>query len=111
MAGIPGALAANLGVLTPTLTLCAVAAVFFERFKSGAALNHVMTVVRPTVIGLIWAVIFDLCWTNYIVNGAVQPASVAIGLLGAYLILFRKWSVPKTICVGAVLGILLCRGI
>ena len=34
-AGIPGAIAANLGVLTPTLTLCALAAVFFNRFRDG----------------------------------------------------------------------------
>ena len=34
-AGIPGAIAANLGTLTPTLTLCAAAAAFFNR--SGTA--------------------------------------------------------------------------
>ena len=31
-AGIPGAIAANFGVLTPSITLCAVAAIFFHRF-------------------------------------------------------------------------------
>lgn len=109
VAGILGALAANLGVLAPTLTVCAVAAVFFEKFKNGVVLNNVMTVVRPICIGLIWAIILDLCRTNYVLGGSIQPACVAIGLLGVYLLVIRKWSVPKAICAAAVLGVIFCR--
>lgn len=108
VAGIVGALAANLGVLTPTFTVCALAAVFFERFKDSGTLKHVMTAVRPVCIGLIWAVLIDLCRTNYIAGGSVQIGSVLIGILGVYLLIRRKWSVPKAICAAAVLGIIFC---
>ena len=38
VAGLAGALAANLGMLSPTLTVCVAAAIFFERFKSNRVL-------------------------------------------------------------------------
>ena len=108
VAGILGAVAANLGVVAPTFTLCAIAAVFFERFKNGAVLRHIMTAVRPACVGLLWAVVLSLCQTNYIAGGSIQLGSVLIGVLGIYLLVFRKWSVPKAICAAAVLGLLLC---
>ena len=109
VAGIAGALAANLGILMPTFTVCAVAAVFFERFKDSNVLKNVMSFVRPVCIGLIWAVIINLCLTNYAEGGSVQIAGILIGILGVYLIIRRKWSVPKVICVGAVLGMIFCQ--
>ena len=108
VAGIVGALAANLGILMPTFTVCAVAAVFFERFKDSNVLKNIMGFVRPVCIGLIWAVIINLCLTNYVEDGSVQISGILIGVLGVYLIIRRKWSVPKVICVGAVLGMLFC---
>ncbi len=109
VAGVAGALAANFGMLMPTFTICAAGAVFFEKFKNSSALKHVMTAVRPVCIGLIWAVIINLCLENYWVGGSVQPVSILIGLLGVYLLLKRKWSVPKVICVAAMLGVVFCR--
>lgn len=108
VAGIVGALVANLGILMPTFTVCAVAAVFFERFKDSNVLKNIMGFVRPVCIGLIWAVILNLCLTNYIEEGSVQITAILIGVLGVYLIVHRKWSVPKVICVGAVLGMIFC---
>ena len=108
VAGIVGALAANLGILMPTFTVCAVAAIFFERFKESNVLKNIMGFVRPVCIGLIWAVIVNLCLTNYVEGGSVQLNGILIGVLGVYLIIRRKWSVPKVICVGAVLGMLFC---
>ncbi len=110
VAGIPGALAANFGMLMPTFTICAAAAVFFERFRDSAVLGHIMTTVRPVCIGLIWGVILSLCLENYTVGGAVSFRSILAGVLGLYLLIFRKWSVPKVICAAAVFGILFCPG-
>ena len=107
VAGIPGALAANFGVLMPTFTVCIVAAVFFERFKTSRILKNILFGVRPVCLGLIWAVIIDLCRTNYIAGGSVQIASLLIAVLAVYLLVRRKWSVPKVIVAAAVLGVLL----
>lgn len=109
VAGILGALAANFGMLVPTFTVCAAAGVFFERFNKSRVMGDVMTVVRPVCVGLIWAVVVSLGMTNYIVDGAVNITGVLIGLLGVYLLLRRKWSVPMVIGVAALLGIIFCR--
>lgn len=110
VAGIFGALAANLGVLSPTLTICAMAAVFFERFKNSAALQDVMTVIRPVCIGLIWGVLIDQFQTNYFAGGTVQIVGVLIGILGTLLLVRLKWSIPKVIGAAAVLGVIFCAG-
>ena len=89
--------------------LGAPAAVFFEKFKKSRVLGDVMQAVRPVCVGLIWAVIIDLCRTNYIVSGSVEIVGVLIAALGVYLIFRWKWSVPKVICVAAVLGMIFCR--
>ena len=44
-AGLPGAIAANLGVLMPTLTVCALAALFFQRFR-----NFIKCIGRQQII-------------------------------------------------------------
>ena len=110
VAGILGALAANLGVLSPTLTICVIAAAFFERFKNSDTLQHVMTIIRPVCVGLIWGVLIDQCQTNYITGGSVQIIGILIGILGVFLLVRYKWSIPKVICTAAVLGVIFCQG-
>ena len=110
VAGIFGALAANLGVLSPTLTICAMAAVFFERFKNSAALQNVMTIIRPVCIGLIWGVLIDQFQTNYLAGGTVQITGILIGILGTLLLVRLKWSIPKVIGAAAALGVIFCTG-
>lgn len=107
VAGLLGALAANLGVLAPTFTVCVAAAFFFERFRESRILKNILFGVRPVCIGLIWAVILDLCRTNYLAGG-LRLAPVCIGALAVYLLLRRKWSVPKVIIAAAALGLVFC---
>ena len=109
-AGPLGAVVACLGVLTPTLTLCAVAAVFFNRFKNSRRMVQILTGVRPSCIGMVAGVIVSLSMTNYVQNGAVSLTSVAIGLVDLALLLKCKVSIPKVICLSAVLG-LICFGV
>jgi len=67
-AGFLGAIAANLGTLSPTLTVCLLASIFFERFRTSNFMTKVMTGVRPACVGMIFGVIFSLCMTNYAAN-------------------------------------------
>ena len=64
-AGIPGAIAANLGVMSPTLTLCAAAAVFFERVKGNKYMEHILVGVRPACLGMVVGVTCSML-TNYL---------------------------------------------
>lgn len=52
VAGLLGALVANLGVRTPTLTLALAAAVFMEKFRDSRYLREAMYGIRPVCIGL-----------------------------------------------------------
>ena len=103
-AGIPGAIAANLGVMSPTLTLCAAAAVFFERVKGNKYMEHILVGVRPACLGMVVGVTCSML-TNYLgASGQVSLPAVGIGVLKG------KQSVPVVIGISALLG-LLCFGV
>lgn len=101
-AGLAGAAAANLGVLVPNLTLCALAAIFFQHFKDSRRLAQVMTGIRPACIGMVAGVLISLSLVNY--SGAY---SIALGLLDVVLLLWVKVSIPKILILSAFLGFLL----
>ena len=105
VAGILGAIISVLGVLAPTFTLCALAAVFFEKFKNSRALKNIMVGVRPAALGIIVAVMIDLSRTNYLVDGVFAWRTAVIALIAFYLLARRKWSVPKVIVLSALLGL------
>ena len=105
-AGLAGAICANLGVLMPTLTICAIAAVFFQKFKDGKRMRQIMTGVRPACIGLIAGVVISLSMTNYTQSSSVSAASICIGLVDLFLLLKLKVSIPLIIALSAVFGIL-----
>ena len=106
-AGIPGALAASIGVLLPTLTLCFVAALFLERFKDSTFMQTVMNGVRPASIGMVLGVAISLSVENYAKGGAVYLPYVLLGAADLFLLLRAKLSVPKMIGINALAGILL----
>lgn len=106
VSGLAGALAANLGVLMPTFTICAIAAIFFERFKNSTVLKRIMTGVRPVCIGLICAVLVDLARNNYTAQGIPIFSNLLIAALALVLLIRFKVSIPKVILMGAVLGLI-----
>ena len=109
-AGLPGAIAANLGVLMPTLTVCALAALFFQRFRNSPVMRRVMVGVRPACVGMVAGVMVSLSGTNYMENSVLNLPSVGIGVLALVLLLKFKVSIPKVIGLCALLG-LICFGI
>lgn len=108
--GLPGAIAANLGVLMPTLTVCALAAVFFHRFRNSPVMRHIMVGVRPACVGMVAGVTVSLSQTNYILDNSVSLPGIGIGVLALVLLLKFKVSIPKVIGISALLG-LICFGI
>ena len=109
VAGILGAIAANLGVLMPTFTICAAAAFAFEKFHNNPILKKIMVGVRPVGLGLVTAVIVNLILTNYYTDGSLEWICIAIGALATVLLIKFKVSIPKIIGIAAVLGILFLR--
>lgn len=107
VAGVLGAVICVIGMLMPTLTICAAAAVFFQKFKSSSFLKHLMIGVRPASIGIMFAVMVSLSLSNYVVGAGVSLGAIAIGLVAAFLLLKRQWNVPMVILLCALLGLLL----
>lgn len=105
-AGLLGAVAANLGVLMPSLTLCLLAAVFYNRFRKAKVMQNIMVGVRPTCLAMVAGVCLTLSATNYAAAAGVSLPSIAIGVLDLVLLLVRKWSVPAVIGISAALGLL-----
>ena len=58
-------------------------------------------------IGLIIGVIVSFCQTNYIIDSAISPQAILIGVID--LVLLFKWqvSIPKIILLSALLGLVL----
>ena len=106
-AGIPGAIAANLGALTPALTLCAVAAAFFNRFRESRIMQRILVGVRPACLGMVLAVLVNLAGSTYLKQGTPHYASMGIGLLDLVLVVKCKISIPVVILLSAGLGLLL----
>ena len=105
VAGIMGSVISMLGMLMPTFTVCALAAVFFQKFKDSKVLKDIMLGVRPTALGIIFAVMITLSLTNYTLGGAFSLRALAVGILALVLLTKGKWSVPKVIVLSALLGL------
>ncbi len=108
-AGVVGALMANIGVLAPTLTLCLIAAVCFEKFKQTKLLHNIMIGVRPACLGMIMGMCITLSLANYAkaTGIGIDVPAVCIGVLDTVLLLKFKLSIPAVIGISALLGLLI----
>ncbi|MGF0031725.1 chromate transporter [Bariatricus sp. SGI.154] len=106
-AGVLGGIVAVLGVLMPAFTLTLLVAIFYTRFRKSEVMAEIMSWVRPICIAMILAVILTLGKENYFTDGKSDWIAVGIGVAMLYLIMKRKWTVPKVIGSSAVLGIVL----
>lgn len=104
VAGALGAIAANLGVLTPTLTLAVIVGFFMESFKDNRYLRGALSGIRPASIGLILATMITMSISNY-----VSWQTVVIGLCAVLMIWKLKLGVPLVVLISAALGIILVR--
>ena len=106
-AGIPGAIAANLGTMAPTYTLCALAAAFFFRFKESLFVRRMLIGVRPACFGMVLGVLVSLTLSNYFPEASVNIPAICIGTVDLVLLLKYKVGIPKIILFSAGMGLVL----
>lgn len=106
-AGIPGAIAANLGTLTPTFTLCAAAAAFFYHFKESRFMRHMLLGVRPACLGMVLGVLVSLTLSNYVGETSLNYPAMVIGVVDLVLLLKYKVGIPQIILLSAGMGLLI----
>ena len=86
-AGVVGAFVANMGALSPTFTLAAIASVFFEHFRDNKR---------------------DLALVNYADSaGKIDVYSLILGAVDLVLLIKFKVSIPKVLLFSALVGIIL----
>lgn len=111
-AGIPGALIATLGVMTPSLTLGLMAVIFMTKFRENRSLNNALYGIRAVCIGMLLTVLVDMSKENFFAGSLPELQilwkSIVIAIIISFLLLRFKCSVPKSILLAALLGILIC---
>ena len=107
-AGIPGSIAAVLGVLTPCMTLAMAVAVFYQKFKEAKAMQWALKVIKPVSIAMIADAFVSLVQSNYVTEDS-RPlyVGILIGLVCFYLLYKKRWSVPRLVILSGCAGALL----
>lgn len=104
IAGIPGAFAANLGVLAPSLTVCLAAAVFIEKLRGNTLLEAALKGVRPVSLGMLLSVVVTMSSVFYTETGILINRLVLAAIL-AFILFKFKISIPKLVGISMVLGL------
>lgn len=116
-AGIPGAIAATLGVMTPAFVTTLAAAIFLSKVSKSGWLKELLRGIRPCVLGVIAAAVVFFADTSVftspvsgVVHGGtlgVSPAGLAI--FACALVVEWRWKpAPVWLLLGSALaGILL----
>ena len=117
VAGIPGGVAASLGVVTPSVIIILLISKSLDRFRQAKAVEDAFYGLRPAVTGLIFAAGLSVARVAILRLSASQPITDAAALLDwRRLVLFAaaflgirklKWHPVVFIAISAAVGILL----
>jgi len=116
-AGVPGAVAATLGEVAPSLVLVLLAARFLQRFEGSRAVKAIFYGIRPASMALIaaagWGVLrvtllTDAAWPTAPFAAWFRWKSVLLAAPLAFLVFFKKWKVHPVAAIGiaAAAGVL-----
>ena len=104
--GLVGAVAATVGVLMPTFTVCLVVGRFLHRSSQSSLLQKLLFGVRPVCIGLTFSTIVSLVLSNYSLGDTLDPRLLLIGVVGFALHYWKKLTVPMLILLSGFAGAL-----
>lgn len=94
--GVAGALIATFGCILPSLILVSLLSWAYTRFRSGKAMQTVLSLLRPVVVALISSAALDILFTAVLAQNLLSPDSLSIDwvnvvLFGGALLLLRRW--------------------
>lgn len=106
--GILCAVTSSLGVMVPSLTLCMLAAHFLVKLKGNQKMEHALWGIRPACVGMLAAVVVTLGAATFLQNNTqIKWNLLLIALISGGAMYRFKFSVPKTMMLAAVLGLLI----
>ncbi len=101
-AGIPGALAANLGNIVMPFILILAAAFLYQKFEKNIYFNKAFNGIKFAVIGMIIAVMFQ-----YLIKNYLDYRNIIFLLLGMTLILLFKLHPAAVVVAAGILAVFL----
>lgn len=112
IAGIPGAIIATFGCITPALILVSLLALIYKKYRDISVLQNVLACLRPVVVALILGAGLSIL-AMVLFNGQV-PSTKTVDWIGAgsfviAFILLRKfkWNPILTMCLCGIAGLIL----
>ncbi|MBU3181899.1 chromate transporter [Clostridium psychrophilum] len=100
VSGIPGSIAATIGVITFSFILVSIANHYILKFKESNIMKSALAGMRPAMIGLIISVFFSLGRESY-----NDIKSIIIGIITLGLLLSNKLNPILVIIISGILGI------
>ena len=91
MAGVPGALAATLGCVLPSVVIVSVLSWLYGRFRSGKAMQTVLGTLRPVVVALIASAAVSLIQVACVTAEGAFSWVGALLMVAAFAALRVKW--------------------
>lgn len=112
IAGVPGALIATLGCITPALVLVSLLAYIYGKYKDISLLQNVLACLRPVVVALILGAGLSILGMVLFSGAAPAPANVdwigAGSFVAAFVLLRRfRWNPILTMCLCGAAGFVL----
>lgn len=94
--GVAGALVATFGCILPSLILVSVLSWAYTKYRSGQAMQTVLSLLRPVVVALISSAALDILFTAVLTTNMLSPESLSVdwvnvALFGAALLLLRRF--------------------
>lgn len=112
IAGIPGAIIATLGCITPALILVSLLAYIYKKYRDISVLQNVLSCLRPVVVALILGA--GLSILSMVLFDGQAPSLQILDWIGAgsfvvaFLLLRKfKWNPIMTMCLCGVAGLVL----
>lgn len=93
MRGLPGAIAASMGCVLPSVIIILSIALFFNSFREYEVVNNIFMGLRPAVVALIAVPVFSVAksaaigWTNFWIPILSALLIVAFGVSPVYIIM------------------------
>lgn len=107
MAGFPGALAATLGCVLPSIVIVSVLSWLYARFKSGRMMQSILGTLRPVVVALIASAAVTLIQVACTASGGGFSLPGCLLMIAAFLALRVK---VKGKNISPILVMLCCGG-
>ena len=92
-AGLPGALVATFGCITPSLILVTLLSYLYGRFRSGQTMQNVLGALRPVVVALIASAALSIVQVAAVKSGGGVSIVGIVLMVAAFLVLrWKKWN-------------------